>query len=280
MKKYLYTTLIVLFAAIFLVSGAFLLDYFIKSRQQKSQYDELANIVQQGQQNQQQVQKPADDNNTSDNQQEVVPAGPTYVEVTHPVTGKKMEILSEYAPIFEKNSDTVGWIRIVGTKVDYPVMQTPEWVNFYLTRNFYKEESKHGAIYANEIARLNTPSDNVTLYGHSMADGSMFASLHNYKSKKFYEEHSIINFDTLTEHHTYEIFSVFVTTATLGEGFTYHTFVNGNEKDFKEFVDQCKALSLYDTGVEVLPDDKLVTLSTCDHEIENGRLVVVAKRIS
>ena len=287
MKKYIYPALIVAFALVFLVSAVLLADYFIKSKKQQDQYDELSNLVQQGQQQQPSSTDPTDGGNASDATQpgsddpDSTPAQPvTHVTVTNPNTGKPMKILREYAIIYQKNSDLVGWIKIDGTRVNYPVMQTPEWVNFYLTRDFYKKNSRHGAIYANESANINTPSDNVTLYGHRMADGSMFASLHNYSDIEFYKKYPYITFDTLTEHHTYQIMSVFRTTATLGEGFTYHTFVDGDEQSFAEYVRQCKELSFYETSVEATYGDKLLTLSTCDHSIENGRYVVVAKRIS
>lgn len=285
MKKYIYPALIIAFALVFLVSAGLLADYFIKSKKQQDQYDELSSLVQQGQQ-----QSPITPTGGGDASGSTEPSSdglvdppvelPTHVTVTNPDTGKTMEILREYAVIYQKNSDLVGWIKIDGTRVDYPVMQSPEWVNFYLTRDFYKNNSRHGAIYANESANINTPSDNVTLYGHKMADGSMFATLHSYSDIEFYKKYPYITFDTLTEHHTYQIMSVFLTTATLGEGFTYHTFVDGDEQSFAEYVRQCKELSFYETNVDAAYGDKLLTLSTCDHTIENGRYVVVAKRIS
>ena len=79
---------------------------------------------------------------------------------------------------------------------------------------------------------------------------------------------------------TYEIFAVFRTTASKGEGFTYHQFIDAkDEAEFNQFVNACKALSYYDTGVNPTYGDKLITLSTCDKSVEDGRLVVVARRI-
>ncbi len=275
MRKIILTVFTVIFAVIFLVSAGFLLDYFIKSRKQKSQYDDLSSLVQQVQQQQ---QKP-DANEGNSGSQENLPEAPKYVDAVDSI-GNPIKILREYAAIYEKNSDMVGWIRIDGTKIDYPVVQSREWVNFYLTRNFFKETSKHGAIYLNEMADPRIPSDNQTIYGHRMADGSMFAALHDYKSKKFYDSHSLITFDTLSEYHTYKIFAVFTTTASVEDGFQYHEFVDGTAIEFEEYVQKCKELSLYDTGVDVAYGDKLITLSTCEHAFENGRLVVVAKRIT
>ena len=74
---------------------------------------------------------------------------------------------------------------------------------------------------------------------------------------------------------------MFLTTATLGEGFTYHEFVDAaNAEEFNAYVAKCKELALFDTGVTASYGDKLITLSTCDSSLENGRLVVVAKRMA
>ncbi len=273
-RKYIYTALMILFAAIFLVCAGVLTNYFIKSQQQKKLSNNLADIKQQAQQ-----QLSADGN---EEEQEADNTVSPYVEITHPTTGKTMTLLREYAPLFNMNPDLVGWIKIDGTNVDYPVLQTPDYVNYYLKRDFYKEYSRHGSIYANEMADLNLPSDNVTLYGHNMNDGSMFAGLHAYNDKDFYQKHPFIQFDTLTEHHTYQIISVFYTTDYLDTGFAYHLFVDGTEDQFDEFVATCHDLSLYNTGETAVYGDKLLTLSTCDSDYadDHGRFVVVAKQIS
>lgn len=279
MKKYIYPALIVLFSAILIGSSVYLIDYFIKSKKQQDNYNELSNLVEQVQQQQNSGGSSSGDGSDDTLELPGTSAQSAYVEVVHPETGETLQILREYAPIFELNPDTIGWLKIPGTLINYPVLQTPDSPNYYLTRDFYKEKSKHGAIYASELADIARPSDNITLYGHKMADGSMFASLHRYKDENFYKENPYIIFDTLTTYRRYQIVAVFRTTSVVGEGFAYHDFVDGNVFTFAEFVNQCKALSFYDTGVEVNYGDKLLTLSTCDHSISNGRFVVVAKQI-
>ena len=120
------------------------------------------------------------------------------------------------------------------------------------------------------------------LYGHHMADGSMFAQLETrYKKQSFWEEHQYLTFDTLYEHHTYQIIACFRTSANLGQGFRYHMFVDAaNEQEFDEFVSTCKRLSFYDTGITPVYGDKLICLSTCEYSLDNGRLVVAAVRIT
>lgn len=189
------------------------------------------------------------------------------------------EILPEYLQLYAQNNDMVGWIKIPGTAIDNPVVQTPDRPNYYLHRDFSGAEDYAGTLYVREKCNVNTPSDNVTIYGHNMANGTMFGPLHKYKEKSFWEANTLVQFDTLYERHTYEIFAVFRVSAN--GGFSYHTFDTAvDEAAYDAFVSQCKALSFYDTGVTPQYGEKLVTLSTCDRAIENGRLVVVARRIT
>lgn len=108
----------------------------------------------------------------------------------------------------------------------------------------------------------------------------MFGALENYKDKGFYEEHKTIQFDTLTEQGEYEIVAVFKTVAYSAEGYRYYDFVDAeNEDEFNAYIEKCKELALYDTGVTAEYGDRLITLSTCEYSAQNGRLVVVAKRM-
>lgn len=275
-NKYVIPGLTVLFAAVFLVTAGLTADYLIKSHKHKKMMDSLAQMMQQ-------------DNNGTDNIDDytdavidetfTLPEDSKFTKVVHPKTNKTLLIQTEYVELFKLNPDLIGWIYIDGTEINYPVMQTPEWVNYYLKRDFYGQSDDHGSIYADEMADIKRPSANVTLYGHKMKDGSMFAGLMNYKEKSFYEQYPTIDFNTIYKDGTYEIIAVFITTANEG-GFPYHLFVDGTEEEFDAFVSKCKELSLYDTGVDAEYGDKLITLSTCEHNVSNGRFVVVAKKVS
>ena len=187
--------------------------------------------------------------------------------------------LEKYAAVHEQNSDFVGWISIDGTNINYPVMQTIDNPNFYLKHGFEKQYSNYGIPYVQENCVLGF-SDNLVIYGHHMNDGSMFADLCKYESEDFYREHPTIHFDTLSSLGEYEIVAAFKTVAYSEEGFKFYHFVNAeNEADFDAFVSQCKALALYDTGVNAEYGDKLITLSTCEYSRPNGRMVVVAKQV-
>lgn len=269
MKKKVYLILIGVFSLAFIISAVYLGMYFARSRRQAEKYNELAQMVDSAKQN--------------PSQTEPVQTQPSSTEPLQPTT-EPQEVLEPYREVYDMNRDTVGWLKIDGTVINYPVMQTSEENrDYYLRRNYYQEYETYGAgsIYAREECDVFTPSDNVTLYGHNMHDGSMFHCLLNYENKKTWEENSLISFDTIYEYHTYQIFAVFKTTATLDEGFAYHRMENAaNKEEFDDFVAKCKELAFYDTGITPAYGDKLLCLSTCEYTQENGRFVVAAVRIS
>ena len=280
MKRWLSNLLIVVFVAVFLVSGFFLGRYWLQSRQSQKKFDDLTQIVEQAKPVV--PQKPQQDlpvDATVPSEETTEPAS-ELVSLIDPKTGLPVQVLPEYAPLYELNSDLVGWIAIADTNIHYPVLQSPDRTDYYLYRDFYGQDSTHGCIYVREACDVQTPSDNVVIYGHRMKDGSMFNNLLNYEKKSYYEAHKYIQFDTLQQRHLYEVVAVFKTVAT-ASGFDYHMFVEAfDEADFDDFVAQCKALALYDTGVSAQYGDKLITLTTCEYSQDNGRMVLVAKRIS
>lgn len=268
MKKSLYIIAIVVLLIVFGISAFQVGSYILESKQQADKFEDLAASVQ--------AAKEAAATETTKPTETTSETDPT-VETTE---GEPV-MLPGYAELYEQNPDLVGWIRIEGTKMDYPVMQTPSKKDFYLNHDFDGNSSARGCIYAREECDVFQPTDNVTLYGHNMKDGSMFATLNDYVFKETWEYNSFIFFDTLYEYHVYQIFAVFTTTATLGEGFSYHQMEQAaDEEEFNEFIKTCKKLQMYETGITPIYGDKIICLSTCEYSQENGRLVVAAVRIS
>lgn len=269
MKKALYIVTILLLVAAFGISAFQVGSYFLESKKQADRFDELSAML--------------EDTTPPETKPAIQPTEGTGEPVEQ--TTAPTEHVDTYADrmrnIYDLNNDLVGWLKIDGTELDYPVMQTSaDNRDYYLEHDFDGEKSKRGCIYAREECDVNEPSDNITLYGHNMADGSMFAALNAYTERDAWENNSMIEFGTLTERHTYKIFAVFKTSASLGQGFAYHQFVDAkDEAEFNQFVKTCKDLSFYDTGETPKYGDSLITLSTCEYTLENGRLVVVAYRI-
>lgn len=184
--------------------------------------------------------------------------------------------------LHEKNSDLVGWLTIEGTDIDNPVMQCED-DEYYLKHDFYGKEDKYGCLYVRHMADINTPGTNFIIYGHNMSDGSMFGDLDKYKSEAFYETHPVISFNTLYEERTYEVMAVFqaqVYEANEDDVFKYYQFYQADTEDeFLYFYENVMEMSLYDTGVTAEFGDTFLTLSTCSYHTEDGRFVVVAKRV-
>lgn len=189
-------------------------------------------------------------------------------------------ILPQYQALYQWNSDIVGWIEIETTLVNYPVMQAAEDAEFYLHRNFDKEEAYSGLPFLDGRCDIDSPTDNLLVYGHNMKNGTMFGQLPEFTKKGFYEKHKTIQFDLLNEARTYEIVGVFLSKQyEEGEkGFRYYDYIDLSNMDrFAEYVEQVKKASLYDTGVSADWGDHLLTLSTCYYHVKGGTLVVVAR---
>lgn len=265
-KKLLFTITVVLLVIAFAVSAFMVGKYVIEGKKSEDRFADLAN----------QASAAA----TTETTEATEPAEET-TEPTETTVATEPKMIAGYEEIYDQNNDLVGWIKMEGTKLNYPVMQTPADPNFYLYRDFDKKDSTRGSIYAWGDADIDLPSDNITIFGHNMADGSMFSCLGAYTSKHAWENNPLIMFDTLYEYHTYKIFAVFKTSANVGQGFSYHKFVDAdNEAEFNAFVAKCKELSFYDTGITPVYGDKLIALSTCEYTLDNGRLVVCAVRIT
>ena len=109
---------------------------------------------------------------------------------------------------------------------------------------------------------------------------SMFADLCKYESEDFYREHKTVHFDTLDGFGEYEVVAVFKTVAYSNDGFPYFLFVKADKpENFDDFIAKCKDLALYDTAVTAKYGDKLITISTCEYSRDNGRMVIVAKKV-
>ena len=203
--------------------------------------------------------------------------------VTEETTEKPKKVLKKYSKLYKLNNNMIGWIRINGTVIDYPVLWLEGDNDFYLEHDFYGEKSKYGQIILDYRCDFETPSTNLIFHGHHMADGMMFGSLRRYQKESYYNKHKYIQFDTIYEEGTYEIFAVFLT-KIYNKGdkvFKYYNFVDAaTEEEFDSYVASVKALSLYETGITPVYGDELITLSTCEYSQDNGRLVVVARRLS
>lgn len=173
------------------------------------------------------------------------------------------------------NNDTVGWLSVNNTKINYPVTQSSD-NSYYLNRDFYGRRTANGWVfmdYRNDIVNL---SKNTILYGHALLSGYMFGDLRKTIKSSWYkeEENLYITFNTLNKEMKWEVISIYKTPYT-----TDYLKVNFfDDDDFLEFVDLILDRSVYNFGVKVNKDDYILTLSTCSGN-DNGRLVLHAKLV-
>lgn len=191
--------------------------------------------------------------------------------------------VSKFNTLYKENRDFAGWIHIDGTKIDYPVMQTINDEEFYLHRNFYKEESAAGLPFIDCRCDIVRPSTNIIIYGHNMKSGDMFADLLKYDDKDYLEEHDTIVFDTIFRENKYKIISVFRTDVSedSGEDFKFYTFVNASDSySLKRYLAEVKSYSKHEIPFDPDKVVSVITLSTCEYTKKDGRYVVIAAKMS
>ena len=199
-------------------------------------------------------------------------------------TGEKEvpDILDEYKTLYNKNKSLIGWLKIDDTIIDYPVMQSSS-TDYYLTHNFNQEYDRNGSLFLDPACDVLKPSTNLIIYGHHMRSGKMFGDLNKYSNPDYARAHKQIQFDTIYEKGTYEVMYVFRSRIFYEDEITfkYYQFIDaGSEAEFDSAMDAMAEMSLFQSGVKASYGDSLLTLSTCDNSEEDGRFVVVAKRIS
>lgn len=192
------------------------------------------------------------------------------------------KMLPELEPLYQRNADIAGWMKIDGTRIDYPVMQNLEDASFYLNHDFDKDENSGGLPFLDANSRT-AGAGILLIHGHHMKNGWMFKDLIKYKQEAFYKAHSTIHFSTLYEQQAYEIIAVILSQVfrKSDDVFKYYQIEHINTPDaFETYVDNVKQLALYDTGVTAEYGDRLIVLSTCEYSNENGRLAVIARKLN
>lgn len=192
------------------------------------------------------------------------------------------KVQKKFYDLYMRNRDFIGWITIDDTPVDYPVMHNFDNEEKYLHTDFDGNYNYAGCIFASTMSDITYPSDNILLYGHHMNTNIMFAPIMKYEDQEYAKKHKIIHFDTLVEDADYEVIAAFRTKIYPKDykGFVYYKFNDAfNEEEFNDYVNNAMSLSSIkmDTGAEY--GDKLLSLSTCAYHTQDGRFVVVAKKI-
>lgn len=192
------------------------------------------------------------------------------------------KVLDQYAILHSMYPEVVGWIKIDDTHIDYPVMQDPTGQDYYLTHSFEGKEDAKGAPFVDTQTQIRPLDQNIVIYGHNIKSGSQFGDLDLYLDQEFYLSHPNITFDTLYETGKYRIVAVVKTKVKKGdeEGFRYYWFRGYEDRgEFQQLLDFIEEESIYETGEVIDYGDSTIMLSTCEYTVDNGRLVIIAKRL-
>lgn len=256
--------LLVAKAALFLLfcfSTVMFMKQTMKAKHEQDVFTDLANIVAETEQDLTQ-------NEDNDN-------------VWESISEEKAEKpLPQYENIYAMNTDFIGWLSIPNTKIDYPVMFTPDDPEYYLRRSFDKRDSQSGTPFIGENG--NIESDCFIIYGHNMKNNTMFGTLDSYADEDFWRDNKNFSFNTLYECREYEVFAAARTKVlyTDEDGLRYYNYVGElSEADYKKIVEWLRVNSVYDTGISPVYGEQILILSTCSYHTTNGRFVVAARRI-
>lgn len=223
--------------------------------------------------------------------------------VEDPQTGEMIEWL-EYNDIANRllsmNPDLVGYVRIDGTEVSYPVVQKKELSDpdlnpndYYLYRTFKQESSKSGCIFMDyrnrfdevvEHRRIVDNSGNVFIYGHNMNNRTMFGSLRDYvNNPSFYSAHPIVDYSSLYKDYKFKIFAIFIVD---GADYTseyafdcWNTLDFADEDAFYDYVNEAKKRTMINTNVDVKYGDQLLSLYTCNGLCANAKLILMCREV-
>lgn len=263
--------LFIFFFLVFLVSAGLTAYQIHQDRKDAALFDELSQLV----------TDPTE--HASDGlQPEQTDSSPETVPGTSegPGTHQEPVILPKYQTVYSMNNDLFGWVSIDGTAFNYPVVHTPEDEEYYLRRGFDGAASRSGVPFLDGDCK--TGCGNYLIYGHNMNNGTMFSQLLPYANEAFWKEHPVISFDTLYEAGNYEVIGAFYSRVfyryekNVFRFYDYHDLTD--PEVYQEYVDQVKAMSIYDTGVEANYGDELITLITCSYGRKHERFVVVARK--
>lgn len=188
----------------------------------------------------------------------------------------------KYAYLYAMNQDLVGWVKVPKTMINIQVVQT-EHHGDYIQKDFYGASSRYGTPYMDYRNDPKYLNQNTTIYGHHMSDGLVFADLKKYKSIDGFKESPVIYFDTLYKSYAFKVYAVIISNSTEEQdngyifNYTVPNFRSGEH--FMTYIDALNERTLYKTGVDIQPDDKLLTLSTCTYEFPDARLAVIGRMV-
>ena len=182
----------------------------------------------------------------------------------------------DFDSLKQKNSDTIAWLKVNGTSIEYPIVKTTN-NDFYMTHSFDKSYNSAGWVFMDYKDKFDGTDNNMVIYGHNRRDGSMFGTLKNILTEEWQNntDNFIIPLITENEKSEYRVFSVY----RIEKEDYYITTNFGTDNEFQKFIDKIKSRSVKDFEIDVTTNDNVLTLSTCADN-NKYRVVLHAKKIT
>ena len=170
----------------------------------------------------------------------------------------------DFKQLLEKNNETVAWIKVNNTNVNYSVVQHAD-NEYYLKHDFYKNNNSNGWVYGDYRDDFRYFGNNTIMYAHNLTNRSMFGSLIWCLKESWYtnEDNHYIKLSTPYSNTVWKIFSIYTVSPEVYYLKTYF----GDDNEHQEFLNTIKKRSIYQFVEEDLTtDDKILTLSTCSDD--------------
>ena len=182
----------------------------------------------------------------------------------------------DWEGLWEVNEDVYAWITVPGTVIDYPILQHATDNTYYLNYNIDGSYGYPGCIYTENMNAKDFTDNNTVIYGHNMKNGSMFAGLHQYEERSFFEEHPQVLIYTPEKTYEYTIFAAYI----YDDRHLLYSFDFANEDVYASYLDT--VLNMRDLSANIRDDiavtreDSIITLVTCMSNQPDKRLLVQA----
>ena len=209
--------------------------------------------------------------------EKVVTEEPKKTEETQKST---VEIPIDFQTLQNMNPDIYAWIKVPGTVIDYPIVQSGTDNSYYLNHSVEHDENKAGAIFTEDYNTKTFEDPNTVIYGHGMANGSMFDGLHQYMDRDFFDQNKEVIIYMSDKILHYQIFAAYL----YDNRHLLQSFNFDNKDIYQAYLDMVFGIrdmkSNIDTAASVTADDKIITLSTCYAGMDNRRYLVQAVLVS
>ncbi len=191
-----------------------------------------------------------------------------------------VEIPIDFRSLQAQNPDVYAWIRVPGTEVDYPILQSPDDNSYYLDHDINRTEAAAGAIFTENYNTKTFEDPNTVIYGHDMKNGTMFQSLHRYMDRSFFDANRDVTIYMPDKILHYRIFAAYL----YDNRHLLMSFDFWNKEEYQQYLNSIFSMrdmnAFVDTSMEVTNEDKIITLSTCYAGISSQRYLVQAVLVS